>query len=199
MTEKSVVGKACSKLSCSLALSPDVLHLPLRSNTHCKANILHSGTDCPEFNFTFSKKSKGKRPSHARYLNIELWHPKIGSVQNGFKPILIRTVFLESCISMWFYSTLPKGSKQRMARAIRRRSMALWETSQSSVLFPSFRHGPRKTLIWINWKAPSKKILTVKCCTDKMVLPLQESLRGPCMTEESTPVESLQGDKCALS
>lgn len=98
MTEKSVVGKACSKLSCSLALIPDVLHLPLWSNAHCKANILHSGTDCPDFNFPFSKKSKGKCPQHAWYLNIELWHHKIGSGQNGFKPILIRIVFLESCV-----------------------------------------------------------------------------------------------------
>lgn len=199
MTEKSVVGKACSKLSCSLALVPNVLHLPFRSNAQCKANILHSGTDCPDFNFTFSKKSKGKRPWHARYLNIELWHPKIGSVHNGFKPILVRTVFWKVTFSMWFYSTLPRGSKQRMAHATRRRLMALWETSQSSALFPSFRDGPRKTLIWINRKAPSKRILTVKCCTDKMVLPLQKSLRGPCMTKESTPGDSLQGDRCALS
>lgn len=69
MTEKSVVGKACSKLFCSLALIPDALHLPLGSNAIAKQRYFILQLTALFFfpSFTFSKKSKGKLPLHAQY------------------------------------------------------------------------------------------------------------------------------------
>lgn len=134
-----------------------------------------------------------------------LWHPKIGSVQNGFKPILIKTVSWPVAFPMWIFFP-PLCTEEVNEGRLMIQEWDQWPCEKPHHLLLYFYHlemdpgrcSCQSCFIQINWKAPSKKMLTAKCCADKMLFFLQESISQSCTTKENTPVASLQGERCVL-